>query len=326
MDEIAKAMRLIPEYEPVERLLLCFVQEFFNSRFKYGRAICEISRIASKHTTVEIRVSKADKKFLQREMDAAGLDPESVILDFDSPQRGIMAEYVPVFAATDTNSGAALIFKNLRMKHPEFLQEFSRRLATSVGFETLEMNDEFATAAIVVNEDVCLLSQDLIEGPKGERRLKFFKTRFPQQRFYVVPSLAEEVTVDLDTYLWPIRPGIWLVSEYSDDTLQARSIAPAVEILNQLGHEVHRVPGLERVAYDDVNTIPNYANGILFNEVALCPKYSCPEDDVVAGLLERFGYEVHQIDCRDIILSNSGLHCISKTVPRIPTSVAPISV
>lgn len=316
--ELSAHMRIISEYEPVQKLLLSFVQDFFNSRFKYGRAICEISRVASNHTSVEILVSEPDKGFLQKEMDAAGLDPDSVTLNFDSPQRGIMAEYVPVFADTGTNGGAALIFKNSCMEHPEFLLDFSRRLATRLGFEPLEMNDEFATAAIIVNEDVCLLSKDLLAGDDGKRRREFFETSFSRQRFYVVPSLADEVTNDLDTYLWPIRPGVWLISEYPQGTPQARSIAPAVEVLERVGHEVFPIPGLARLAYDDINTIPNYANGILLNNVALCPKYNCPQDEIVVGLLERFGYEVHPVDCSDIILSNSGLHCISKTVPKIP--------
>ena len=316
-------MKLIPEYEPVERLLLCFVQEFFNSRFKYGRTICEISRIASEHACVEILVSEEDETFLNKEMEAAGLDPERVTISFDSPKGGILAEYMPIFAKTNDGKGMAVIFNNSSMEYPEFLRDFSRRLAKRLGFGGLEMNDEFATAAIAVNEDVCLLSQDLAEGVAGRQLLQFFETRFSQQDFHVVPSLAEEVTVDLDTYLWPIRPGVWLVSEYPENTPQARSIAPAVDVLTRLGHEVHRIPGLGRLAYDDVNTIPNYANGVLVNDLALCPKYDRSEDEVVCELLEDYGYEVHQMDCRDIILSNSGLHCISKTVPLISGSGDP---
>jgi len=35
-------MRLIPEYEPVEKLYLSFIHPFFNTRFHYGKAQCEI--------------------------------------------------------------------------------------------------------------------------------------------------------------------------------------------------------------------------------------------------------------------------------------------
>ncbi|MBD3369450.1 hypothetical protein GF402_03695 [Candidatus Fermentibacteria bacterium] len=62
--------------------------------------------------------------------------------------------------------------------------------------------------------------------------------------------------------------------------------------------------------------MPNYANGILVNGMALFPAYGRPEDDVVGNALQEQGFEAIPIDCRDVILSNSGVHCISKTVPQ----------
>ncbi len=73
---------------------------------------------------------------------------------------------------------------------------------------------------------------------------------------------------------------------------------------------------MDRIAYDDVNTMPNYANGILINGCALYPSYCKPEDEIVGEVLRANGLEAIPIDCRDIILTQSGLHCISKTVPK----------
>jgi hypothetical protein len=38
-------IRLIPEYEPVEKVLFAFSHEFYNTRFGYGRAIADIASI-----------------------------------------------------------------------------------------------------------------------------------------------------------------------------------------------------------------------------------------------------------------------------------------
>ena len=57
---------------------------------------------------------------------------------------------------------------------------------------------------------------------------------------------------------------------------QARSIAPAapaVEVLLAHGHTVHRVPGLVPTVRGEVNTVPNYANGVILNHAALVPAY-----------------------------------------------------
>jgi predicted CoA-binding protein len=40
-------------------------------------------------------------------------------------------------------------------------------------------------------------------------------------------------------------------------------------------------------------------------------------DEVVQEILRYHGYEVYPIDCSDIILTNSAIHCISKTAPKM---------
>jgi hypothetical protein len=46
-----------------------------------------------------------------------------------------------------------------------------------------------------------------------------------------------------------------------------------VEVLLAHGHTVHRVPGLVLTVRGEVNTVPNYANGVILNHAALVPAY-----------------------------------------------------
>jgi hypothetical protein len=243
------------------------------------------------------------------------LEPGSVSLNHDTPGRAIMAEYVRIFAEDEDGQGAALTFRHPFLAESVNLKRFSERLTASLGFRPLDLGFEFGTAMLSVNEDIVLLSARLFEGSEGEAKLTFFRDNFPGQSFHVVPPLAGDVTNDLDMYLWPIVPRVWIVSEYPAHTPQADSIEPALQILRDSHHTVHRVPGLEPIVYADINTMPNYANGVLINGAALVPAYGREEDGVVADILRGYGYEVFPIDCSNIILSNSGIHCISKTVP-----------
>ena len=308
-------MRLIPEYETVGLLYLCFVQKFFNSRFKYGKAICDIARIASRYVNVEIFVTNQDIPYLLEEMKTANLDSTNITINYDSPERGILAEYTPIFGETN-DEGYAIIFNNTKLNSFEKLRSFSERLSKKLSLNLLDIEDEFTTSAIAVNENLCLLLKDLFQDFDAQRKFLFFQEHFSEQTFTQVPSLAEEVTPDLDTYLWPIKPNVWVVSEYPEGSKQAVSIEPAIETLRKYNQTIHRVPGLERIAYDDINTIPNYANGIIINNAALCPAYNRPEDKIVVEILKSYGYDVFPINCLDIILTQCGIHCVSKTVPK----------
>jgi hypothetical protein len=195
------------------------------------------------------------------------------------------------------------------------LKHFSERLVARLGFQSLELGFEFATAHLLVSEDLVLLSDCFFKGEDREAKLKFFSEHFPSQSFHVVPPLAGDITRDLDMYLWPIAPKAWILSEYPAHSPQADSIEPTLRVLKEHQHTVHRVPGLEPIVYEDINTMPNYANGVIVNQVALVPAYQRKEDEVVTGLLKDYGYRVIPIDCTNVILTNSGIHCISKTIP-----------
>jgi hypothetical protein len=312
-------MRLIPEYEPVQKLYLCFVHEFFNTRFGYGKAICQIIQAAQHYVGVELLIGLPEMAYFQEECQRYPISLEHVVINHDTPGRGIMAEYVPIFARDEAGETIGVTFLNSFLDHPEELKRFSERMTARLGFRTLDMGFSFATAQLLVNEDVVLLSDCQFKGDDQDAKLKFFTENFPTQSFHIVPALAGDLTEDLDMYLWPIAPRVWIASEYPAHSPQAESIEPALRVLKEHGHTVHRVPGLEPIIYDDINTMPNYVNGVIINHAALVPAYQRKEDEIVVGILRGYGYDVFPIDCSQVILSNSGIHCISKTAPQRKT-------
>jgi len=309
-------MRLVPEYKAVQKLYLSFVQKFFNTRFGYGKTICDMAEAAVAHVDVEILVSQADLPHLQDEFRQRQLDADKLTLNFDSPGRGILAEYTPIFAENDDGKLVALVFDTPSLDRFPGLKQFSQRWAQGLGALVVDVGFDFGTAYLSVNEDLVLLSARGFEGERGASKLSYFRQNFPDQSFFVVPPLAGERTADMDMVVWPIAPRAWIVSEYPAHSPQEASIAPTLRVLEEQGHAVHRVPGLEHIQYDDIDTMPNYANGVLLNRLALAPAYQREEDDVVQGILRDYGYDVVAIDCRNVILTNSALHCISKTVPK----------
>jgi hypothetical protein len=228
-----------------------------------------------------------------------------------------VAEYFPVFCLADDGGGAAIHFRCDKLDLADYLHRFSGDIIDELGILPLRMEEDFATARVSVNRDLCLLSERDPGSPAAVARLDFFREFFPDQRFVQVPPLAGDVTGDLDMFLWPVRPGVWLLSRYPDGTPQEESVIPSMEAILGHGHEVVRIPGLPGIRHDDVDSMPNYANGILLNGTALFPSYGRREDDLVAGILESLGYSAVPVGCGRIIESNSGLHCISKTLPKV---------
>jgi hypothetical protein len=312
-------MRLIPEYEPVEKLYLSFTHPFFNTRFHYGKAQCEIIEAASPFVKVELFIQRRELKYWQAELEKYPLRDDQYTLNFNSPGRAIVMEYVPIWADDDQSQRTGIVFRNSCVEHSLRLKRFGRRLSRWNGFAPRELGFSFASANITVNEDVVLLSDAEFRGEAGTRNLRRLKSLFPAQHFYVVPSLAGDITADMDMFLWPIRPRVWIASEYPPGSVEAESMEPSLRILREHGHTVHRVPGLEPIRHDDINTMPNYANGVIINNAALVPAYGRDEDAVVQGILKDYGFTVLPIDCTQIILTQSGVHCISKTVPAVRT-------
>jgi len=308
-------MQFIPEYEPVKKLYLCFVREFFDTRFHYGRAQCEIIRAAQPEVEIELLISPDEIAVFRAICEAQGVALTRVTFNHDTPARSILAEYAPIFARDEQGNRVGLTFRNPLLENGAALKDFSERMLVREGFQPWNTGMDFSTAHLLVNEDVVFLSEYFFREGRQRRAYEMLRRAFPTYHFYLVPGLAGDVTHDLDMYLWPIAPKTWVVSEYAQGTPQAQSVAPAVQRLKAHGHRVHFVPGLERIKYADVDTMPNYANGVIINRTALVPAYQRSEDRIVQEILSAYGYRVRPIDCSHIILSNSGVHCISKTIP-----------
>jgi len=150
-------MRIIPEYEPVGKLYLCFALEFFHTRFNYGKTICRIAEVVANKVSVEVFVSEDDSEYFLELLEQNGIDQDLISINYDSPKRGIIQDYFPVFAENEQGFGLGLLFRNERLENPDHLRCFSARVLNSLGISALVMNDSFGTAVISVNEDLCLI-------------------------------------------------------------------------------------------------------------------------------------------------------------------------
>lgn len=307
-------MRFIPEYSPARKLALSYVDSFFNTRFHYGRAQAQIIR-ACRGFPVEMYLAPGEMDAFRAAVGEEVFALPNLAFNPVSPNRSIMLEAAPIFAEDEDGRRIGLVFCRPRLEDPQDAQAFSRWFAEQHGFTPFELDFDFAAAKLLVNEDVVLLSAEQFQAPGDERKLRFFQEQFPGYHYHIVPPLEGDVTGDLDMFLWPIAPRAWIASQYPPGSPQEQSITPALEALASHGHTVHRVPGLEPIIYADINTMPNYANGILLNRLALVPAYGRKEDSAVVEILRGYSYMVEQIDCSDIILTNSAIHCISIVVP-----------
>ena len=199
-------MILTPEYEPVQKLYLCFVHEFFNTRFRYGKAICEIIQAAHSYVNVELWIGHTEMADFEAESRRYPIPLDSVIINHDTPQRSILAEYLPIFAKEENGNDCGLIFENPFLDNSYELKQFSERLTSSLGFRPIDIGFPFTTAQLLVNEDIVLISDCLFKGDDLDAKLEFFIEQFPSQSFYIVPPLAGDITEDLDMFLWPIAP------------------------------------------------------------------------------------------------------------------------
>ena len=101
-------MRIIPEYEPVGKLYLSFVQNFYHSRFNYGRTICEMVRAVADRVTVEVFVSEDETEFFLDLLEQNDIKPHEIVLNHDSPKRGIIQDYFPIFGEGEQGEGFGL--------------------------------------------------------------------------------------------------------------------------------------------------------------------------------------------------------------------------
>lgn len=319
-----RPLALVPEYGGVSRLFLSFVHHFFNTRFRYGPAIAEMVRAARNYVQVELFVDSENLPHLEAVLASRDLSLADARIIPLSPETAIPNGWCPLFCRDGRDQGVALTFP-WKTEHPrreksglDRAEKFGWWMAEHVDLTEHRMPFDFDGSIVAACDEFIFVSGDFLaeDGQeKSEQKLEFLRSLFPSQEVLPVPSLAEEITSDLDTYLLAIGPKVWISSEYPPGTPQAASVQPAQAELRRRGHTVHLVPGLERIRYDDIDTMPNYPNSVLLGDAALVPSYGRPEDSVIQGILKDYGFDVYPIDCRQVVLTSAALHCISKTFP-----------
>lgn len=315
-------VRLIPEYKEVSKLYLSFENDFFNTRFKYGKAIADIVKAIDGKVPIEIFVNHGDESFLYRELDSIDLFSNNVTLISKYSGTSITSSGMPIFAESNENNKLFGITYNYLRDHEQYnhsykkIEEFSKWLIVKENIGEINLNFDFNSAAISVMDEIVLISDNILNKNR-EDEIKLFLYNLIEQDIHFVSSLPGDFTNDLDTYLFPVKNKVWVISEYPDNTLQRKTIDKTVSLLKGLGHTIHFVPGLDNIKHDDIDTMPNYTNSIILNDLILVPEYAREEDAVIKNILKIYGFEIKGIDSRKIVESNSVLHCISKTLPKV---------
>ena len=327
-------IRLIPEYEEVSKLYLSFENEFFNTRFKYGKAIADIVNAVAGNIPIDIFVKSGDKEILVKEFkdnntstsNVKFIDKYSITMVINliidkSSGTSITTSGFPIFAESKDNTKRFGLTYNYLRNHEKYdksfqeIEEFGKWIVAKESLSEINLDFDFNSAAVAVMDDIVLISDDIINKDR-EEEIKSTLKNLIVQNVYFIPSLPGDYTNDLDTYLFPVKNKVWIVSKYPNNSLQERSISKTISLLQELGHTIHFVPGLENIKYNDINTMPNYTNCIMINDLVLVPEYKRDEDRKIKDILENYGFKVKGIDSRKIVESNSVLHCISRTLPK----------
>ncbi|GEM_PF-2950618 len=313
-------VRLIPEYEKVSKLYLSFENEFFNTRFEYGKAISDIVKAVNGKLPIEIFVKADDENILVGEFLKHRISLENVKIINKYSGTSITTSGFPIFGERVSDSKSVGITYNYLRSHENYessfkeIEKFGKWIIEKEGLVEINLNFDFNSAAVAVMDEVVLVSEDIIEKNR-ETEIKEILRKLFAQDVHFVPSLPGDFTRDIDTYLMPLRNKIWIVSQYPKGSDQRTAIDKTVSILKDLGHQIHFVPGLKIIKYDDIDTMPNYVNSIILNDLVLVPEYKIGEDSFIKEILISYGFEVAGIDSRKIVESNSVLHCISRTLP-----------
>lgn len=309
-------LKVIPEYQRVSKILLSFVHEFYNTRFKFGRAVANVASIAKDIIDVEIFTSEQDLPILELELFSAGVNPGDVIITLKSPERAILNEWFPVFCEEKNKNSAALTF-NWLSNHKNYSElkasiDFGKEYVRNMNLQEFSLPFDFCTSAITANDKLILLSDYYFQ---NNNNLKIFADLISKQDIITVKTLVSDVTNDLDNFILPVNEKTWITSKYANGSIEAKSIEYIQRSLIEKGYDMIFLPGLDLIKYNDINTIPSYTNIIILNNIVLIPSFNQKDDFYVKDIFKEMGFEVFSIDCSDIILANTGLHCLSKTIP-----------
>lgn len=310
-------IKLIPEYRAVDKLYLSFANEFFNTRFGYGEVITRIVKILKNKVDIEIFVNNGDSEYLESELIKLGLSLSDVITNENYYGTSITTTGFPLLGENNLGIKYGLVYKTYDPK----IDEFGSYICKKDRLKEINLGFRFNSAAVAINDDLVLVSVDELQEKNkttgevlcadySEKELKL--REILDNEVILVPSLPGELTCDLDTFLMPIKPKVWISADYGENSVQNSVIDYVISLLKERKHIVHQIPGLKSVVYDDINTLPNYQNSIIINNIAIVPAYNIVQDLEIQNLLREYNFEVHAINCSKLIESNAALHCISR--------------
>ncbi|MDD5328328.1 MAG: agmatine deiminase family protein, partial [Phycisphaerae bacterium] len=137
-------------------------------------------------------------------------------------------------------------------------------------------------------------------------------------------SLSVDGTGHIDMWFLPLGPKKVLISQFSTNTYGEQTTTNnAAAAMQGMGYTVYRVP-----AWYSSGTHYTYTNAAIVNNKVFIPRYSDSRD---ATALSTFGsampgYEIIQVDCREIIPAAGAIHCVIKHVYTPTTPVPTIEV
>ena len=309
---MAEKVRLFPEYEPVDRVVFVFIDEFFNQRFRFGRTIAELTEILTTRCTVEILAKPHDFDVLRPILASHGISTGDVVWTSQAPPDAALEI---LFAHGDDGNLVGITYEYLRdhkSYEPVFraCEEYAIDFLKKRGIARLAMPFGFAAARVAVSDSLVLVSDH-----HGPQTLSWLRDHVTQE-CVPVPYLRTEHTKDLDVFVLPLSDDTWMVTQFEETHEERETAETVIAILKEMKRNVVLVPGLPRIVHDDVNCVPNYANCVLANGVALVPQYGIPEDETPLRVLSEAGYEAFGIDATTVAESNYVFHCMTRAVPR----------
>jgi hypothetical protein len=128
-------MRFIPEYAPVRKLTLSFVDAFYNTRFHYGRVHAQIIR-ACRGVAVEMHLEPGEMDAFRVAVGEEVMTLSHLTFNPKSPGTAIMLEAAPIFAEDNDAQGTTeceasrlgLVFLQPKLDDPEAVHAFNRWL------------------------------------------------------------------------------------------------------------------------------------------------------------------------------------------------------
>jgi hypothetical protein len=309
---MTKKVRLFPEYEAVDRIIFVFIDEFFNQRFGFGDTIAQLTRVLKSRCTVEILAKKHDFEVLRPILESTGIVENDIVWTSEAPPDAALE----ILFAHGKNGDVVGVTYEYNRDHEYYesifreCEDYAIRFLEKREITRLAMPFDFVASRVAVSDSLVLMSDH--HGPKTIRWLRDHVT----QECISVPCLRTEPTNDLDVFILPLSDETWIVTQFDEPHEESETSKKVIAILEGLNRNVVRVPGLPRVVHDDVDCIPNYANSVLVNGVALVPQYGIPEDNIALRALDEAGYETYGIDATKIFESNYVFHCMTRAVPR----------